>query len=389
MTPARLSRRAAGGTVNAIARARAELTAAGVTLTDLSDSNPTRHGLGQGGVLPAVGRHLLGAGRYEPLPGGPRTAREALAARYGGDPDDYWLTSSTSQAYSWLLQLLADPGERVAIPLPGYPLVEPIARLTGVGAIGYRLHYVHPHGWVLDPASLARTMTGTGVRALVAVNPGNPTGAYHRAEEFLEVCERGRAVLIADEVFGPFALDGSVTTLAGEARVPTFTLGGVSKLLCAPQLKLAWIRISGPGGGLQGLREGLDTIADTFLPVSEPIAAALPDLLALADDCVGTVRARLAANLAAARALLAGGPYRVRRCEGGWTVLIDVPAYLPATDLVIHLMRHAHLAVHPGWFYDLPSEGALALSLLPAPDRFADGVVRLRAAVDDLADRAQ
>lgn len=363
--------------------------ATGSAVTDLSDSNPTRHGLTHPGVLAAVGRHVHDAARYEPHPRGPVAAREALAARYGGAPEDYWLASSTSQAYAWLITLLADPGEVVAVPSPGYPLIPPIARLAGARAVDYRHHYAHPHGWILDRDSLAAAVAAPGARAVVVVNPGNPTGAYLDAgrDDLLAACERHGVALIADEVFGPFRLDGTDTTLAGERRVVTFALGGLSKLLCAPQLKLAWIRISGPARGLAEARDGLDSIADAFLPVSGPVAAALPDLLAVADESVAATRARLAANLATVRAVFASGPHRVRRCDGGWTVVVDVPPYVPSEDLVIHLLRTAHLAVHPGWFYDLADEGALALSLLPAPGQFAENVQRLRAAVDDIASR--
>ncbi len=264
------------------------------------------------------------------------------------------------------------------------------ALMAGVRTVDYRYHYAHPHGWILDRRSLDEAMSDRGLRAIVAVNPGNPTGAYVDAElgDLLDACGQGGLALIADEVFGDFPLDGAPTTLAGEQRTVTFSLGGLSKLLCAPQLKLAWIHLSGPAGSLASIRDGLDSIADVFLPVSAPVAAALPELLALAPESVAATRQRLNANLAAARALLDGTGYRVRRCEGGWTVIVDVPRWVPATDLAEHLLRHAHLAVHPGWFYDLPRDGALAVSLLPEPEQFTDGLRRLTLAVDALADAA-
>jgi aspartate/methionine/tyrosine aminotransferase len=391
MRPVRWAERAtAGAGLNSIARVRATLAAAGVDITDLSDSNPTRHGLLHPGILDAVARHVPDAAGYQPHPRGPRPAREALATRFGGDPADYWLTSSTSEAYSWLFTLLADPGQAIAVPRPGYPLTEPLARFTGVRTTDYRLDYVHPDGWILDPESLERAVADPQVRAVVVVNPGNPTGSYLGAgtDVVVDACARHGIALIADEVFEPFALDGEPRTISTERRVPTFTLGGLSKLLCAPQLKLGWIRLSGPATNLAPLRNALDRIADAFLPVSGPIAAALPDLLALADESVATTRQRLLHNLAHLRAALAAGPYRVRRCDGGWTVLVDVPQHLPVGDLAVYLLRSAHLAVHPGWFYDLTDANTLALSLLPEPERFADGVHRLRAAIDALIDRS-
>lgn len=372
---------------NAIARARDEIRRAGIEATDLSDSNPTRHGLLLPEALAAVERHARDDGRYEPDPRGAITARIALAEAFGGDPDAYWLTSSTSQAYAWLAMLLTDPGQAIAVPAPGYPLIPPIAQLAGATTIDYRYHYAHPHGWILDRESLSAAALAPTTRAVVAVNPGNPTGAYVGRDDVVEACAEGGCALISDEVFRPFVVDGDRRSLAGEAEVPTFTLGGLSKLVCAPQLKLAWIRLSGPAGDIARIRDGLDTIADAFLPVSGPIAAALPDILGLADRSVSTTRARLAANLAALRDVFATGPYRVRRCDGGWTALLDVPAYGAAEGIVIHLLREAHLAVHPGWFYDIAGDTTLALSLLPAPIEFAASMRRLRTAIDAMGDR--
>jgi aspartate/methionine/tyrosine aminotransferase len=381
------ARATADGTPNSLAVARAELRAAGTEVLDLTDSNPTRHGLTHPGVLEAVQRATARANRYVPDARGPREAREALAGRFGGAPDDYFLTASTSEAYAWLLTLLADPGEAVAIPAPGYPLVEPLARLAVVRTTAYPVNYLHPYGWSTDTTALARVARREQVRGIVVVNPGNPTGAYVADDErapLVEAARAGGAALISDEVFGPFHLDGRPRTLAGEDRVLTFALDGLSKLLCAPQLKLGWIRVSGPHDEVAAAAAALETIADTYLSVGAAVALALPDLLALADEAVAATRERLVVNLATARTLLDDGGWRVRRCDGGWTVLVDVPRWLPDDELALHLLREAHLSVHPGWFYDLPTPGALALSLLPEPEAFAEGCRRLRAAVDGL-----
>ncbi len=383
------ARATAGGAPNAIARLRAELAARGVEILDLTDSNPTRHGLTHPGVLDAFARATERAGSYQPDPRGPREAREALAARYGGQPDEYFLTASTSEAYGWLLTLLADPGEAVAVPAPGYPLVEPLARQAAVRTVAYPVDYLHPYGWSTDTGAVAIVARRDDVRGIVVVNPGNPTGAYVADDErapLLWAAREGGAALIADEVFGPFHLDAPAPrTLAGEQSVLTFALDGLSKLLCAPQLKLGWLRVSGPSDEVAAATAALETIADTYLSVGAPVALALPELLGLADEAVATTRSRLVGNLATARALLDDGGWRVRRCDGGWTVLVNVPRWVDDDELVAHLLRHAHLAVHPGWFYDLPSSGALALSLLPEPDAFAEGCRRLRTAVDALA----
>ncbi|MDR1152372.1 MAG: pyridoxal phosphate-dependent aminotransferase [Bifidobacteriaceae bacterium] len=384
----RLSRRFAGGACpNDVALTRADLEAAGVRLTDLTDSNPTHYGLGDQRALDAVARAASRATVYAPDPRGPMVAREALAARYGGSPWDYWLTASTSEAYSWVFAALTDPGDAIAIPSPGYPLIEPLAALSSVRTVTYPWHYLHPYGWWADTGVITGLADREDLRAFVLVNPENPAGVYTddaTADAVVATCQRAGAALISDEVFGPFALDGEPASLAGDDRAVTFALGGLSKTLCAPQLKLAWLRLSGPRGALGSVREVLDQIADTYLSVGTPVAMALPELLDLSDDVARVTRARLAGNLATARRILGEAPYRVRRCEGGWTAIVDVPRYLPDGDLAIYLMREAHLAVHPGWFYDVPDSGTLALSLLPEPADFETRCRHLRTAVDTL-----
>jgi len=387
-------RSAPGDEPNAIARLRERLLADGVSVLDLSDSNATRHGLTDPAVLEAVARAVPAAARYEPDPHGLRAARAALARRYGGVAADYYLTSSTSEGYAWLFQLLCDPGEAVAVPAPGYPLVEPLARLAGVRTVPYPVRYLHPYGWSVDTAEVAALAARPDVRAVVVVSPGNPTGAYLEPAERVVVeraCRDGGAALVLDEVFAPFRVEpgapgGAAATGAGHltdggAQCLTFTLDGLSKLVCAPQLKLGWIRVGGPTDQLGGVHEALETVADTYLSVSAPVAHALPEILAAADRSVAATRARLVTNLSVAHALFDDRGFRVRRCGGGWTVLVDVPRYLPDEELVLTLLAKAHLSLHPGYFYDLPTPGTLALSLLPEPSAFEAGCRRLRDAV--------
>jgi aspartate/methionine/tyrosine aminotransferase len=371
---------------NQLSLLRARLAAAGQEVVDLADTNPTRHGLGAPAVLDVWARAAASAGRYDPDPRGPGLAREALAERFGGHCDDYWLTASTSEAYSWLAALLADPGDDLAIPAPGYPLIDPLARFSGLGTRSYPLHYIHPYGWALDVDRLDALAARPGTRAVIAVNPGNPTGAYVDAAEqsaLVEVCRRHGLPLIADEVFGPFALERpAATRLGGLDTVLAFGLDGLSKLLCAPGLKVGWIQVSGPQGAVAEVRPVLDVIADTFLPVSTAAGLALPGLLELADEVIATTRARLAGNLAQLHRALDLEPVRIRRCEGGWTALVDLPP--AAGDPALSLLSTKRLAVHPGWFYDLADPGCVALSLLSAPEIFAEGCARLGAWVEEV-----
>ena len=376
-------RSGAGERANEVAKARERACAAGVSLRDLSDSNPTRHGLFDQAFADLVAGAARRAVRYDPDPRGAVRAREALAARFGGQPGDYWLTAGTSDAYGWLFSLLTDPGDRVAVPRPGYPLVEPLARLAGAETAGYPAYYLHPHGWEYDLDALALLLRDQRLKAVVAVHPNNPTGAYADAG-IADKCAATGTPLIVDEVFAPFALDAPFPgTLAGREDVLAFALDGVSKMLASPQFKLGWIRLCGPARDVARVAPVLDRVADAYLPVSAPVADALPELLNLADATIARIRERLRDNLRTTREFFGDAPYRVRRCDGGWTALIDVPRVMDDDALIIALIERG-LFVHPGWFYDLDSTGTLALSLLPEPDAFADNCRILRDALASL-----
>jgi len=404
----RLSARLGDDEPNGLAAAKQRVEAKGIVVTDLTNSNPTRHGLTDPAIMDVLAQHLGRASVYTPDPKGWLPARETLADRFGGGPDDYWLTASTSEAYSWLFAALADPDDALAVPVPGYPLIEPLARLTAVNQLPYRSVYLHPSGWEFDLDSVGVALASPGIRALVAVNPNNPTGAYVHPDTAAALgmfCAKTGVPIIADEVFFPYALERreqhglfdndnvppSRTThqsrdeagsqyhrrLAETAGPDTvvITLDGLSKLLAAPQLKLGWIRLSGPRMLTAPLARTLDAIADTFLSVNSIVACALPELLDLADGTVARVRQRCLINLLALEGL--GDSYRVRRIEGGWTVLVDVPPVME-DDQLSQALLDAGLSAHPGWFYDVADAHVLALSLLPEAEAFADGLTRLQ-----------
>ncbi|WP_101621660.1 pyridoxal phosphate-dependent aminotransferase [Bifidobacterium parmae] len=359
---------------NPIAAAEAKARAQGVTLGKLNDSNPTRHGLAPAEV----------PGEYTAEPRGPHAAREALARFLGGvDPDSLYLLSSTSQAYSWLIKLLCDAGDAVLAPKPGYPLIESIARLECVDTIEYQLQF--DGSWYIDTAAIEELLyspEGDRIRALVLINPNNPTGSYVKPEEratLVRLCRERGIAIIADEVFYDYALepfDGNAR-LAGETGALTFALDGFSKMLAAPHAKVGWIRVSGPEDDVREAQRRLDVIADDYLPMSDIIADRLPGLLSVAPRQTAHVRDRVRANLATLHTLLARdehGLVDVLRAEGGWNVLLRVPAVIDENELVLRLIGTRRLTGQPGYFFDMTTNGYLALSLLPEADEFRANV---------------
>ena len=381
----RFSSRVESTAPNPIAAAEAAARAQGARLGRLNDSNPTRHGLGPE-QLPGV---------YAADPRGPSASRRALAAFLRGrgqeaDPERLYLLSSTSQAYSWIMKLLCEAGDAVLAPKPGYPLIESIARLECVDTIFYQLR--HDGSWYIDVAEIATLLDGPDghrIRAIVLINPNNPTGSYvhpYERARLLDLCRAHGVAVIADEVFYDYALEPfeGNARLAGESGALVFALDGFSKTLAAPHAKVGWIQVSGPREDVAEAMRRLDVIADDYLPMSDIIAARLPELLDAAPARTAVVALRVRANLEALHAMLAAdesGLTDVLRAEGGWNVLLRVPSVLDENELVLRLIAEHGLSGQPGYFFDMPSNGYLALSLLPRSGEFRANVSAVLAAV--------
>ena len=363
---------------NPIAKAEAEAKANGITLGKLNDSNPTKHALASE-LLPDI---------YGAEPRGQRYAREALAAflhEQGNTAtaDDLYILSSTSEAYSGLIKLLCNAGDAVLAPKPGYPLIESIARLECVDMIEYQQRF--DGSWYIDVAELREALEGEDggrIRALVLINPNNPTGSYVKASEreaIVRLCHDHEVAIIADEVFYDYDLepfDGNAR-LAGETGTLTFALDGFSKTLAAPHAKVGWIQVSGPAAEVDEAKRRLDVVADDYLPMSEIIAKQIPAMLGAAAAQTARVRERVQTNLAALHTMLDDdeqGMVSVLRAEGGWNVLLRVPSVLDENELVLSMIEKHGISGQPGYFFDMTSNGYLAISLLPEPDEFRHNV---------------
>jgi aspartate/methionine/tyrosine aminotransferase len=352
---------------------------------DLTESNPTRCGFSfySGGLLePLSDRANL---VYEPDPGGLPEARRAVCRYYAEKgitvrPEQVFLTAGTSEAYSYLFRLLADPGEKIAVPVPSYPLFHYLADLSDTGIAEYPL--VYEDGWRADRAALEKA-AGEDVRALIVVNPNHPTGHFTGGGEkaFLaRFCrERGMAV-ISDEVFLDFPLEQGARpeSFAGNGETLTFTLSGISKVLGLPQMKLSWIVVSGPEDERREAAARLEMIADTYLSVNTPSQRALSPWLAARHPLLREIGDRLAGNLETlARAVAASRRARLLRAEGGWYAILALEG--PRTDeaVALELLEKEGVLVHPGYLFDFEAGSYIVLSLLPASEDFSEGVRRL------------
>lgn len=369
--------------VNALSRAVARLKSAGTSIVDLTESNPTHVGLPyELDLLSAAASER--ALCYDPQPFGLRTAREAVSADYARrgvavDPECIVLSASTSEAYSWLFKLLCNPGESVLIPQPSYPLFEHLTRLESVRAVPYQLEY---HGrWEIDFQAIAAATDD--VRAVLLVSPNNPTGSYvtpREADTLAGICRDRGWALVSDEVFAEYALDEETpaTEIARRASVLSFTLGGASKSLGLPQMKLAWTIVDGPVKQRIEALSRLELIADTFLPVNTPVQVAAPDLFRRAAPIRQAIHERVSRNLSAARDVARAYPAcEVLRVEGGWTAVVRVPATRSEEALTLGLVQDEHVLVHPGFFFDFSHEAFVIVSLLPQEDVFVEAFARV------------
>lgn len=359
---------------NRLTLARRERLRAGGEILDLTESNPTRAAIDY--PLDELSEAIAAAARapYEPEPLGLSRARETVAANAGCDPSDIVITASTSEAYSFLFKLLADPGDAILTATPSYPLLEHLAALELVELRSFPLE-LHRR-WEIDPARVEAAMNRR-TKAIAVVSPNNPTGSFVTGAE-QETLMRFGVPLIADEVFFDYPLAESLA-LRSFARddVLTFALGGLSKACGLPHYKLGWIRVSGPREQKAAALEGLDLIADNFLSAATPVQQALPDLLRIGAKIRAAIATRLRENLdVAARALEAAPAARLLPVEGGWSAVVRVPNVESDEDLALRLLDLG-VVVHPGYFFDFDSDGYLVVSLLTRPEAFAEGMRRL------------
>jgi aspartate/methionine/tyrosine aminotransferase len=369
---------------NSFTRAVQQYRRSGAEVFDLTASNPTQVGLtvDADAILNAVSH--FEALEYDPQPLGLHTARLAIAEYYDSlraevVPERLLLTTSTSEAYSFAFRLLCDPDDEVLIPTPSYPLFEYLAQIQDVRLVPYEL--VYDHGWQIDFHSLERAITAR-TRAIILVNPNNPTGSFVRDSERVQLnyfCREHSLALIVDEVFFDFNLSSdSFASFAGNREVLTFTLSGLSKVAGLPQMKVAWIATSGPKELVEPALERLEVIADTYLSMNAPIQHAVPELLKFRTTFQAQLVERLRTNLSELdRQLNCQKTLTRLALDGGWYATVRVPVTRSDEQLTIALLQETAVLAHPGHFFDFASDGYLILSLMTPEKEFAEGAARL------------
>lgn len=359
----------------------------GIRLLDLTASNPTRCNFDFDSA--AILNSLADPESldYHPQPQGLLSPRKSVSDYYSElpfsprqiAPERIFLTTSTSEAYSFLFRLLCDPGDEVLIPRPSYPLFELLADIQDVQLRPYDLFY--DHGWHIDVAGLSNA-AGPRTRAVLFVNPNNPTGSFVHANELRQIAnlwKERQVAVISDEVFLDYAIEKRAElSLAFEEERLSFALSGLSKISCLPQMKLAWIVVNGPEELREAAISRLEIIADTYLSVNAPIQHALPALLGQRADIQRQLIARIQQNLKTLDEFLARNSALDRLVvEGGWYAVLRVPVTKSDEEVAIELIERAGVVVHPGHFYNFAQYGYLIVSLITPQTEFQEGIARL------------
>lgn len=386
---------------------------AGLPILDLTSSNPTRAGIEYPEREIAEALAAPGPQRYDPDPRGELAARDAVVGWYAGrgltvHPERLFLTPGTSESYAWLFKLLCDPGDAVLVPRPSYPLFEFLAGLESVAVASYPLRY--GRRWDIDEDALrlaarggAATMSvpppGGRVRAIVVVNPNNPTGSFVSQSEralLADVAAAHDLAIVSDEVFSSFRVGAGstdaaaadalsyptdrVVSLLGSDDIPAFVLDGLSKSAGLPGMKAGWIAVQGPREFRETAMARLEVVSDTYLSVGAPVQRALPRLIELAAPVADRIRERIAASADLLRRAVGAAPScELLAIEGGWSAVLRVPRKLGEEALCLELLEKDGVLVQPGWFFEFEEPAYLVLGLLTPEPELREGIARILA----------
>ncbi|MBI3194152.1 MAG: pyridoxal phosphate-dependent aminotransferase [Ignavibacteriae bacterium] len=357
-------------------------TKRGEKILDLIVSNPT----GCGFLFPE--EDLLAALsdsrslKYEPNPRGMLSAREAIVRYYSEkhisiETSKIFLTASTSESYSLIFKLLCNAGEHVLVPRPSYPLFDYLSQVNDVHLRHYDLHYNDE--WMLDIQSI-RDAINPQTKAIVIINPHNPTGMFlkrHEFEAIKHIAREHSLALIVDEVFIDYAFESTqeIISTTEESDVLTFTLNGISKSCGLPQMKLGWFVVTGSGLQVTETEERLEILCDTFLSVNTPVQVALPRLLQSGENIRQQICKRITTNYTFLQSLSHHHSLiTTYQSDGGWYGILRAPQTQTDEEWAIELLEKRNVHLYPGYFFDFQTEGNLVVSLLVEEDTFKLGI---------------
>ena len=354
---------------------RRDFKRAGYEFADLTQTNPSTLGL-----IPKAAAAALASvdlRQYQPFPLGLPEARQAVAHEIGAHPQNVALTASTSEAYSYALKLLCEPGDKVLCAAPGYPLLDSLVQLEGVDLEVFSLLY--EGDWFVDRPQL-QALIDDRTRALFIVSPNNPTGHFYSPEDLnwiQALCVRRRIALVVDEVFACYPLSAQdqspVALKASQGLVLSFD--GLSKRCGLPGAKLAWVVFGGDPKLRQAALERWAFIADAYLSVAGPVQQAVQEILRLGPICRESIFKRLRASQKSISEFhTKDALWTPLPVDAGWVQCLRLPLFDSDLDMAKSLLSHG-VFLHPGSLFGFPRGGAFfVLSLLSPHDTLIAGL---------------
>jgi alanine-synthesizing transaminase len=375
-----------------VLRRMRQLEADGHQILKLNLGNPAPFGLTAPDAVLSGVVHSIGDAQGYSDARGIHPARLAVAEWYqdrgvaGVGPDDVFLGNGVSELIAMALQGLLDPGDEVLIPSPDYPLWTGAVGLCGGRAVHYRCD--EQEGWAPDLGHVAEQISPR-TRALVIINPNNPTGAVYSPQillGLLDLARRHGLLVLTDEIYDQILYEDAVHECAA-ALAPdllVLTLGGLSKTYRLAGFRSGWLVVSGPRHEAAEYLEGLELLANMRLCPNVPAQYAIPPALS--------------GQHSIAHLLRPGGRLREQR-DHSWRKMTEIPGvdcvkpagalYLfPRLDpdvykisdderMVIDLLEQQHMLVTHGTGFNLPTTDHLRLVFLAAVDVLDDAIGRL------------
>ncbi|TGM53534.1 pyridoxal phosphate-dependent aminotransferase [Leptospira adleri] len=374
---------------NEFSRILSEYKKKKISYIDLTLSNPTQAGF----QYPSEAiRHSFQTNdliTYIPDPQGNEQARNTISDYYRSkgvmiDPDDLFLVSSSSEAFSYLFKLFCDAGDSILIPAPGYPLFEFLSVMEGLQTIAYITK--KENSWRLkatdlDPKILSKS------KLLLIVSPNNPTGSVFGRSDFesvKDILKKYNIPTVIDEVFSDYVYEGESHFTLTDSEIPVITVNGLSKTLGLPGMKLSWILLSGPAPWKKKTKELLELISDTYLSVNTPVLNVLSDLMQWRTMIQTQILKRIQRNRAVLKQIIFEFDTSERiECDlpkAGWYCTIESKDFFPEEKFSLRLLKEKQVYVHAGEMFGFPNmdaAGRIVLSLLTETDAFESGLAKI------------
>ncbi|MFC3650146.1 aminotransferase class I/II-fold pyridoxal phosphate-dependent enzyme [Dyella humi] len=384
----------------ALTRRARELEAAGTPIIKLNIGNPGRYGFTVPNHLrEAIAAHLHESEAYGHEQG-LEEAREAIAAQQHArgarhvQVERIFIGNGVSELIDLSLRALLQPGDEVLLPSPDYPLWSAATILNGGVPRYYRCLAENRH--MPDPEEMEALITPR-TRAVVLVNPNNPTGAvYPRAllEQIVEIATRHRLLLLCDEIYDEVLYDGTpfqpLAELAGST--PCISFGGLSKVHRACGYRVGWLSLSGDPARTHEYRDALQLLA--ALRLCANVTAQWAVIPALQDAPTINALTSPGGRLYEARQAILDGVAASHYLDvvspGGALyafprVRSDRIANFNDNEFALRLLEEESVLIVPGTSFNVPNSRHMRLTLLPQPTQLREVFVRMERVLERMA----